>query len=109
MPASSAIIAAQNAGGGNIGGLVQSLLAACFAQERDIANDDVIRDCLQANGFDPDLSNSGLLGGVQIYESNTEEALKRGVFGSPTYIVNDQIFWGQDRLSYLDDYLGELE
>ena len=109
VPASSAIIAAQNAGGGNIGGLVQSLLAACFAQERDIASDDVIRDCLQANGFDPDLSNSGLLSGVQAYETNTEEALKRGVFGSPTYIVNGQIFWGQDRLSYLDDYLGELE
>lgn len=109
VPASCAIIAAQNAGGGNIGGVVQSLLRACFAEERDLASDEVIRGCLQVNGFDPDLANAGMLSGVQTYESNTEEALRRGVFGSPTYIVNDQIFWGQDRLSYLDDYLGELE
>ncbi len=109
VPASCAIIAAQNAGGGNIGGLVQSLMRACFAEERDIAQDDVVQECLQANGFDPDLANTGLLSGAIAYETNTEDALKRGVFGSPTYIVNDQIFWGQDRLAYLDDYLGELD
>jgi len=29
----------------------------------------------------------------------------RGVFGAPSYLVGDEVFWGQDRLSYLDDYL----
>ncbi len=33
----------------------------------------------------------------------TSDALKKGVFGAPTYIVNKKIFWGQDRLSYALD------
>ncbi len=33
----------------------------------------------------------------------TEDALKKGIFGTPTYMVNKKIFWGQDRLSYAID------
>jgi len=33
---------------------------------------------------------------------NSQEAIARGVFGSPTYILNDELFWGQDRLDFLD-------
>lgn len=104
-PSSYAIIAAQNVGGGDIGGLVQAFLCACWAEQKDIADDDVVRDCLSAHGFDPDLANSGLMLGAEKFASNTEEAVRRGVFGAPTYLVDDQVFWGQDRLSYLDDFL----
>ena len=35
----------------------------------------------------------------------TESAFKKDIFGAPTFVVNDQIFWGQDRLDYaLDEY-----
>jgi 2-hydroxychromene-2-carboxylate isomerase len=108
-PACFAIIAAQTAGGGDLGGLVQGLLRACFAEEKDIADEDVVREQLSANGFDPDLVNSGMLSGAETLQRNTEEALKRNVFGSPSYLVGDQVFWGQDRLSYLDDYLAEID
>lgn len=104
-PSCYAIIAAQNAGGGDVGGLCQSILAACWAQEKDIADDAVLRECLKDNGFDPELANSGLLSGAETFAKNTEEALVRGVFGTPTYLIDDQVFWGQDRLSYLDAYL----
>ena len=30
----------------------------------------------------------------------TDEALKKGIFGAPTFMVNKKIFWGQDRLAY---------
>ena len=30
----------------------------------------------------------------------TDDALKKGIFGAPTFLVNKKIFWGQDRLSY---------
>lgn len=106
-PSCFAIIAAQEAGGGDLGALVHGLMAACWAEERDIAQDDVIRDCLSKAGFDPALADAGLLKGAEVFERNTEEAITRGVFGAPTYLVDDQVFWGQDRLSYLDDYLGE--
>ncbi|NSX55935.1 2-hydroxychromene-2-carboxylate isomerase [Parasulfitobacter algicola] len=105
-PSSYAIIAAQNAGGGDMGKLIHGLTAACWAGEKDIAQDDVIRDCLSAAGFDPSLADSGLLQGADTYASNLEEAVNRGAFGAPFYITDtDQRFWGQDRLDDLDAYL----
>lgn len=107
-PASYAIIAAQEAGGGDVGALARALMAACWAEERDIAEDAVIGDCLEAAGFDRSLVSSGLLSGAETFERNTEEAIARGVFGAPTYVVGDQIFWGHDRLPHLEDHLASL-
>lgn len=109
-PASYAVIAAQAAGGGNLGGLVQSILRAVWVEDRNIAEDDVIRAALEANGFDGGLVTSGLFTGAVAYEKNLEEAVERGVFGSPFYIVreSDERFWGQDRLDFLDRHLGTL-
>ncbi len=105
-PSSYAIIAAQKAGGGDIGALCQSFLRACWAEEKDIADDAVVRDCLSAAGFDPSLADSGLLVGAEEYAENLEEAVKRGVFGAPFYITDtDERFWGQDRVDDLDAYL----
>jgi 2-hydroxychromene-2-carboxylate isomerase len=105
-PSSYAIIAAQAAGGGDVGELAFSLARACWAEERDVSQDDVIRDCLEKAGFDPDLANSGLLAGAETYAANQEEAANRGVFGAPFYISEtDQRFWGQDRLDDLDLHL----
>ncbi len=105
-PSSYAIIAAQNAGGGDTGALVQSVLRACWAEERDIAEDAVVRDCLERAGFAPALADSGLLSGAETYAANLEEAVEAGVFGSPFYVVDSgQMFWGQDRLEDLDMHL----
>ncbi len=105
-PSAYAIIAAQLAGGGDMGELAFSLTKACWAEERDVSQDDVIRDCLEKAGFDPDLANSGMLAGAETYAANQEEAANRGVFGAPFYFVDtDQRFWGQDRLNDLDLHL----
>ncbi|ARC87653.1 2-hydroxychromene-2-carboxylate isomerase [Rhodovulum sp. MB263] len=105
-PAAYAIIAAQAAGGGDLGQLVHALARACWAEDRDLAQDEVIRDCLQAAGFDPGLADRGLLAGAETYAANLEEATARGVFGSPFYITDDdERFWGQDRLDDLDLHL----
>jgi 2-hydroxychromene-2-carboxylate isomerase len=105
-PSSYAIIAAQKDGNGDLGALAHGLLRACWAEERDIAQDDVIRDCLKAAGFDPSLSESGLLAGAETYSRNLDEAVERGAFGAPFYITDDdQRFWGNDRLEDLDLHL----
>jgi 2-hydroxychromene-2-carboxylate isomerase len=105
-PSSYAIIAAQNAGGGDLGGLVQSILRACWAEERDIAEDEVVKACLHQAGFDPGLADSGLLSGAETYAANLEEAVASDVFGAPFYVVDSgQGFWGQDRLEDLDLHL----
>lgn len=108
-PSSYAIIAAQNAGGGDVGALVHSLTAACWAQELDIAQEPVIRDCLSGAGFDPELVNSGLLQGAETYAQNLEDAVAAGAFGAPFYITDQgERFWGQDRLDDLDWYLESI-
>lgn len=105
-PASYAIIAAQNTGGGDLGALVQGILRATWAQEKDISDDEVIADLLDASGFSRMLTMTGLLEGADIYARNTEDAVKAGVFGSPFYITEDDArFWGQDRLALLDAHL----
>lgn len=102
-PSSYAFIAAQNAGGGDLGALSHALLRACWVEEKDIAEDSVIREALEEAGFDPGLADSGLLQGAETYAANLEEAVERGVFGAPFYITDqDQRFWGQDRLDALD-------
>ena len=99
--------AAARAGGGDLAGLVHGLLRASWAEERNIAEDEVIRDCLSAAGFDPGLADSGLLAGAETYARNTDEAVAAGVFGAPFYVLDDgERFWGQDRIDDLDAHLG---
>ena len=105
-PSSYAITAAQAAGGGHLGALVHGILRACWVEERDIAEEAVIGHCLEQAGFDAGLASRGLLSGAETYAANLEEAVKRGVFGSPFYVVDSgQLFWGQDRLDDLDQHL----
>lgn len=104
-PSSYAFIAAQQAGGGDLGALALSFPRAIWAEEKDISDDAVIRECLSKAGFDPALADSGLLAGAEAYARHTEEAVERGVFGAPFYFVDDQKFWGQDRIDDLGLYL----
>ena len=105
-PSSYAIIAAETAESGDVGSLVQAILRACWAEERDIADDGVLRDCLGASGFDPDLADRGMLSSAETYARNLEDAVAKGAFGSPFYITDgDERFWGQDRLDDLDLHL----
>lgn len=109
-PSSYAIITAQKTGGGDLGGLVHGLLRAVWAEEKDIAESDVIRAALEANGFDPDLADKGMLSAADEYARNLEDAVAANVFGSPFYVVDGrEAFWGHDRLDDLDAFLaGEL-
>ena len=109
-PSSYAFIAAANAGGGNLGALAHGFTRACWAEEKDIAQDDVIRACLVEAGFDTALAASGLLVGAETYARNLDEAVEAGAFGAPFYVTDDGArFWGQDRLDDLDAHLaGEL-
>lgn len=110
--ASAAIVtaakAAESGAGGDVGALVRGCLRAVWAEERDIADDAVVRDILAAAGFDPGLADRGMLAAVETIERNTEEAIRRGVFGVPSYMVGDELFWGQDRLPLLEAHLARF-
>ena len=107
-PSSYAIISAQIAGGGDLAGLVQAFPRAVWAEGRNIADDDVVHDILRQHGFDPKIADRGMMTAADTYMANLEEAVARGVFGVPFYVVGDERFWGQDRLDDLDLYLGSV-
>ena len=112
-PSAYAIIAAQAAvaeggsgGAGDLGGLIHGFGRAMWAEERNIAEDAVVRAVLADHGFDPRLADSGLLLDAETYGANLEAAVARGAFGVPFYITDaDERFWGQDRLADLDAHL----
>lgn len=104
-PASYAIISAQAAGGGGLGALVRAFPRAVWAEGRNIADDEVVKAILAENGFDPAVADRGMFTAADTYVRNLEEAVSRGVFGVPFYIVGEEKFWGQDRLELLEDHL----
>jgi len=105
-PSSYAIIAAQNAGGGDLAALVAGITRACWVDDKNIADDDVIRDCLTAAHFDAALVDKDLLASAEAYNANLESAVRAGAFGAPFFITDtDERFWGQDRLDDLDAHM----
>ncbi|WP_373355851.1 2-hydroxychromene-2-carboxylate isomerase [Pseudoroseicyclus sp. CXY001] len=105
-PASYALIAAQEAGGGDLAKTLAAISRASWAEEKDIADESVIRAALEEGGFDPALADKGLLAGADIYAKNTDESVAAGAVGVPFFVVDGtERFWGQDRLDQLDAFL----
>ncbi len=107
-PSSYAVIAAAKLGGGDLAGLVQAFPRAVWAEGRNIADDTVVADIVAQHGFDPKAIDRGMFAAAETYTDNLEEAVARGVFGVPFYVVGDERFWGQDRIDDLDLYLASL-
>lgn len=104
-PSSYAVLAAIKAGGGDLPGLVQGFLRAVWAEGRNVAEDEVVKAVLAEHGFDPAIADRYMLSAAETYGRNLDEAMARGVFGVPFYIVGEEKFWGQDRLEDLDLHL----
>ena len=103
-PASFTIINTPNEQGDK-GQLVRNYLKACWAEDRDIADPRVVQDCLKTAGFDPEIADTDNNQAMEIFQRNTLRAEEDHVFGSPSYVIDGQVFWGQDRLDYLEWYL----
>lgn len=82
--------------------LTGAVLSAVWAQQRDIADPAVLAQLLAENDLDAArLDQSREATTQQRYEGNIQAAIDAGVFGAPSYCVNGEIFWGQDRLEFL--------
>ncbi len=83
--------------------LAGAILAAVWAEERDIADAAVLADLLAAQGLPAALLEASRKPGVQArYDAFTQEAIDLGVFGAPTYVIDGELFWGQDRLDFVE-------
>jgi len=86
-----------------------AVFAAVWAQERDIASAAVLGELLAECGLSPArLEHSRAPAVQQRYERDTAAAIDAGVFGAPSYVVDGEIFWGQDRLDFLQRRLAPL-
>ena len=84
-----------------------AVLAAVWAQERNIADAKVLAELLKECGLSAqrlELSYSQTV--QERYEANTQQAIDKGVFGAPSYVIDGEIFWGQDRLDFVERKLG---
>jgi 2-hydroxychromene-2-carboxylate isomerase len=83
--------------------LCGAVFAAVWAQERNIADAAVLRQLLAETGLPAQRLEQSRSGEVQRqYEVNTDKAIESGVFGAPSYVVDGEIFWGQDRLDFVE-------
>jgi 2-hydroxychromene-2-carboxylate isomerase len=89
--------------------LTGAVLAACWAQERNIADEKVLAELLTEQGLDAKrLEQAYSQAARERYEAYTQQAISAGVFGAPSYVVDGEIFWGQDRLDFVERKLKSL-
>jgi 2-hydroxychromene-2-carboxylate isomerase len=84
--------------------LAHALLESHWQRDADLADRSTLAAIGVSVGIDPaPLLEIALSAPVQaMYQANTEEAIRRSVFGSPTYFVDDDMFYGQDRLEMVE-------
>ncbi|WP_130927546.1 2-hydroxychromene-2-carboxylate isomerase [Pseudomonas sp. Sample_14] len=86
---------------------VDCLFRALWVEGRNLNDPQAIAAVLTENGFDPQeimaLTNDESVKAA--LKENTEAAIKRGVFGAPSMFIGDQLFFGQDRLDFLEEAL----
>ena len=87
--------------------LIQGIMESLWVEDKDIDDLDTLRDVATRRGY----TNLDFLDQRQSadvlarYEANTKEGLERGVFGVPTYIIGDELLWGQDRIDFVERIL----
>jgi carboxymethylenebutenolidase len=79
--------------------LAGDLLRALWQDDRNLADAEVLKEIGSKYGV--------AQGDEEKYKAFTREALERGVFGAPSYVYRGEIFWGQDRLDFLDRALAK--
>ena len=82
--------------------LAGAVLSAVWTQERNIADTQTLTELLSENQLDAACLEVSRSAEVQKrYDANTQEAIDVGVFGSPAYVIDGELFWGQDRLDFV--------
>jgi 2-hydroxychromene-2-carboxylate isomerase len=90
--------------GQNVDQLAHAMLQTHWREDADLADPAALARIAEGVGVTPEpLLDAALSDEVQaIYQANTDEAMERSVFGSPTYFVDGDMFYGQDRLEMVE-------
>jgi 2-hydroxychromene-2-carboxylate isomerase len=98
------IIAAKAQGEAAAMRLTGGILNACWVEERNTGDSETLMAIAKEQGLDV----AGLMANAQSdgiksqYAALTQEAIDGQVFGAPSYVIDGEIFWGQDRVDFVD-------
>lgn len=88
--------------------LSNALLAALWEDDRKIDDPAVVEAVCGECGLDAAAvmakANSPEI--ATMFEEETQEAIRKGIFGAPSYVIEEELFWGQDRLDFVAEKLG---
>lgn len=93
--------------GGDAAGFVGLVLAGVWARDEDLSRPELLVELAGQAGFD----GAQVLASAQSeaigarYFATSDAAIAAGVFGAPSYVWQEEVFWGQDRLDLLADAL----
>jgi len=115
FPASSQladkVIIAVRGSGIDPGPLTNAFMRTVWVEDENIADPEVVKTVLDAQGLDAVIlmASAQQEETARLLATNTEEAISRGVFGLPSYVTAHDLFWGQDRLEFLESSLAAHE
>jgi 2-hydroxychromene-2-carboxylate isomerase len=107
LPLMRGAVAMQALGAANFQAYLNVIMAAMWQDKMNMGDPVVITEVLTKAGIDSDQFAS-LIGNDEVKATlvkNTEEAVSRGVFGAPTCFVGKKMFFGQDRLMFVEEAL----
>ncbi len=86
---------------------IEVMFKNMWIEPKNLNDEDVLKKVLIENNFDFDdfikrITDQNVKNRLI---SNTENAVKKGAFGAPTIFVGDQMFFGQDRMEFVEEYL----
>lgn len=84
-------------------GFMRRAFAAIWAEERNLADPAVIDELAETPGLSARAAADPAV--LARFEAELPRALDAGVFGAPSYVLDGEVFWGQDRLELLDEAL----
>ncbi len=86
------------------GPFLSSVGEALWGQDRQIADESILAELLDRAGFDGKaiVEESKAPAIAEVRTANSQEAISLDVVGAPAYVYESEVFWGQDRIDYLD-------
>lgn len=88
---------------------ISDLFNICWYEGKDLSDINLIRHVLRKYGAENDIEKIKENNIKEILKDKTNQALLKGVFGVPSILINDELFWGNDRFDFLEEYLSGKE
>ena len=82
--------------------LAGAYMRAVWAEQRDIGDEATALAIASEQGIDGAALRPRVEACLARREQDSRDAVERGVFGAPSYVIGDQIYWGQDRLDFVE-------